>query len=625
MKLKNAPYWTLILLMLNIAMPSAAREPGQATDLRLVGIKRAGLGLGIPAPDGQVPADIMPTLPNSENQISAFPYDPISLETPSWVNGPKQYYVDSSINCDDTNNSGRGSETSPRCTLPNVAKNGSWQLEAGSQVFIKGNGATYGNQGDIVEMRLEGTAAEPVWVIGINDPSTPRWTNQPLMDYERFQSGPGGTVTHTIFHNLHFHSDTDDFRGAFESSDGGDLHEYITLRHLSCSGSGLKNIGGVESKQSRRCFRVQASENNPIRFVFLYDLDIFGLGRWVDDFDTDKDMHGLQLQGPVYYYWLMNSRVYHNQGDSIQCSNSNIFDFKHSTRPHYVYIGGNEFYENYENGYDSKGCYHVIFSENYVHDFYNAIKPANSTAITTAQDGESYLGDNFAWFVNNRLENVGDAFFYKGTEDDAFSSILGNIAVNITGNAAFPIEGRCTTNGRMISTCGDGMFAALNTIDCGQNTAAVRANRSGGSNDPAISDADKNAEISFIGNVFYDCTESPNDSTSTHGFEHSNSNWILTYSYNVDYRTFSDAIALSKFNDTEIGNLTNIDPLITNPTNDLSTGNYEIQPGSQARRLITTEPSVYSLFSDMYGLDIRKDLNGKTWKPGSVLTPGAYQ
>jgi len=153
-----------------------------------------------------------------------------------------------------------------------------------------------------------------------------------------------------------------------------------------------KILAGLNQNNRGDVSGCRLPKNNPIRFVFLYDLDIFGLGRWVDDFETDKDMHGLQLQGPVYYYWLMNSRIYHNQGDSIQCSNSNIFDFKHATRPHYVYIGGNEFYENYENGYDSKGCYHVIFSENYIHDFFNAIKPANSTAVTTAQDGESYLG-----------------------------------------------------------------------------------------------------------------------------------------------------------------------------------------------------------------------------------------
>ncbi|MFT4713611.1 MAG: hypothetical protein ACJAVI_004526 [Candidatus Azotimanducaceae bacterium] len=614
----------MFLLISNFPILANAKEPSPAVELRLSGVTRGGLGLGIPAPNGNVPADIMPTVPSSANQIAAFPYDPRTIAAPVWVDGPKQYYVDSSIACDDNNNGGRGSETSPRCTLPNVTNN-RWQLDAGSHVFIKGNGATYGNKDDIIEMKMPGTANDPIWILGVSDPSTPRWTNQPLLNYERFQSGDAGTVTHVLFDNVHFNSATDDFRGAFESVDGGGKHEYITLRHLTCTGSGLTTEGGVASDQSRRCFRFQASENNPVRFIFLFDLDIFGLGRWVDDFDTDRDMHGLQLQGPVYYYWLMNSRIFHNQGDSIQCSNSNIFDFKHATRPHYVYIGGNEFYENYENGYDSKGCYHVVFSENFVHGFFNAIKPANATAITTAQDGESYLGDNYAWFLNNKLENVGDAFFYKGTEDDAFSYILGNLAVNITGDAAFPIEGRCTTNGNQISTCGDGMYAALNTLDCGKNSGAVKANRNGGSSDPAITDAEKNADISFVGNVFFDCTDSPNDSSSPHGFENSNSNWSLTYNYNVDFRTFGGDISLSKFNDEEIGNLTNVDPILTNPSGDLTTGNYEIKTGSQARRLITTEPAVYSLFSNLYGLDIRKDLNGKVWKPGSILTPGAYQ
>ena len=58
---------------------------------------------------GRVPAAIMPTLPSSDAQIPAFPYDPINIPTPQWVDHDNQYYVDSSSpTCDDSSNAGRG-------------------------------------------------------------------------------------------------------------------------------------------------------------------------------------------------------------------------------------------------------------------------------------------------------------------------------------------------------------------------------------------------------------------------------------------------------------------------------------------------------------------------------------
>lgn len=591
----------------------------------------ATIGLGIPSPGGQVPSAIMPTLPTSGTTITAFPYDPINIATPVWADGASQYYVDSNhASCDDANNSGRGSDTLPRCTIPGIANN-DWALAAGSQVFIKGDGASYGNGANFDELRFTGTAADPVWLIGLSTESEPRWTNQPQMDYERVLSGEGGTMTHVIFHNLHWHSeDPNDHRFLIDSYAGGDPFEYITFRQSTCSGAGLTVDGGVIAETSRRCISLRADYTNPIKFVVIHDMDMFGVGRWVDDYSTSKDMHAVQIEGPVYYFWIMNSRIFHMQGDSFQCSNSNKWDFDKYSRPHYIYIGQNEFYENYENGYDSKGCYHVVFSENYVHDFYNSVKPANASGIITAQDNESHIGDAYAWFLNNRIERTGDAFAYKGTQDDAFPYVLGNIAVNLSGVSALPIEGRCyTRSSGPPSTCGNGTYMAMNTFDCGRTQGAARATRSGLSSDPLISFENENQEITFIGNIFNNCTQADNDSQrsngSPHGYESINANFILTYKYNVDYRDFSYEIQLSRYTDIQEGNLLNVNPGLTNPTNDLTTGDYRPKVGSMARRLVTVEPAAYSLFESMYGHSIRQDLDGVTWEAGAVLTPGAYQ
>ncbi|MCG8486747.1 MAG: hypothetical protein MI756_04690 [Chromatiales bacterium] len=132
--------------------------------------------------------------------------------------------------------------------------------------------------------------------------------------------------------------------------------EYFTFRSVDCSGS-----EGTHSNASHRCFSLGGSSNNILQFVVFHDIDIWGLGRWQDDRRTSTDLLGIQLQKWSRYVWVLDSRIRNVQGDSIMCGNSNWWDFDRASRPHYLYIGGSEFYENYENGYDQKGCYHVIF------------------------------------------------------------------------------------------------------------------------------------------------------------------------------------------------------------------------------------------------------------------------
>ena len=91
----------------------------------------------------------------------------------------------------------------------------------------------------------------------------------------------------------------------------------------------------------------------------------------------------------------------------------------------------------------------------------------------------------------------------------------------------------------------------------------------------------------------------------------------------MDYRITGD-LALSKFNDIEVGNRTNIDPKFVNANGHL-TGDYSLGPLSTVKRLVPVEATPYAQFRSMYGLDIREDINGKVWRSGAVLNPGAFQ
>jgi hypothetical protein len=580
--------------------------------------------LGVPDPHGTVPAAIMPALPTADDQIAAFPYNPVEMPTPQWNDGANQYWVDANAACDDSNNDGRGAPSAPRCSLPGISGR-TWSLAAGSQVFVVGNGASYGNGADINQMNFPGTPDERIWIIGVCDSSSPRWANQPKLTFGRFFTG-GGQFTHVAMENIHFYSPTDDFRGNYTAEADGNPVQYLTFRHLTCSGSGTDMGDGTESSASRRCFNFIGAPTNPLRFVVIYDTDMFGLGRWVDDFDTDVDLIGMHVQRATYYVWFLNNRAFHFQGDSIHCSNSNQWNEQMDRRPHYIYVSGSEFYENYENSWDSKGCYHTVFSENYVHDYTNSVKGANNGALIAANDAESYVGGRYEWYLNNRFQDVGNAFAYKGTQQDAYAYFLGNLVSNLLTGPAISMEGRCKTHDG-VTTCGDGMYVAQNTFDCNRQEPAVTATRSGTTSDPDVPASEQNQEMTFIGNLFFDCLDAPNADrvASPHGWETINDNHQLAYNYNVDFRDASlGPIALSAFNDEEIGNLTNVDPLLVDPTGTVS-GDYTLDDGSQARQMVIDEPTAYTLFETMYGLSIRKDLKGNTWLEGDRLNAGAYQ
>jgi hypothetical protein len=599
-----------------------AAQPGAPSNLRIGDAPRKGIYVGVPAPNGKVPAAIMPNLPTATEQIDAFPYDPINMVTPTWNDDPGQYYVDNSATCDDTNNGGRGSPLAPRCTIPGLELRFRWTLEAGDQVFIVGNGQSYTPARDATVDRVDmrGTATEPVWIIGVSNPSNPRWINQPKLDFEFLGLGDATMMTHVVFDNVHFLNP--DFRSSFvTNSDMTNRFEYFTVRHSTCSPTEDAHAAGVESTKSRRCFSFVGAIENPVRFVMLYDNDIFGRGHWPGDLNINTDIHGVQPQRATYYFWYIANRSFHLQGDSIQCSNSNQKNLIFEQRPHYIYVAGNEFYENYENAWDSKGCYHVVFSENYIHDFYNETKKANNSAIIAPNDDESYIGSNFEWYINNRIERVGNAFSYKGTSEDAFVYFMGNFGVDIEYDV-FPIESRCLNNS--VPTCADGMYAAQNTFDCGLKAAVVKATRNGSIDPNIVPIEEQNQLINFSGNIFYNCIDAANAQVpSPIGFEGINANWIVTYEYNVDYRITGD-LALSKFNDIEVGNRTNIDPKFVNANGHL-TGDYSLGPLSTVKRLVPVEATPYAQFRSMYGLDIREDINGKVWRSGAVLNPGAFQ
>lgn len=551
--------------------------------------------VGIPNPNSTVPSAIMPSLPTANAQIQAFPYDPIETPTPTWQDGENQYYVNNRNNsCADSANGGHGTPAEPLCNIPGMGAS-NWTLSAGDQVFVVGDGASYGSYNDVNAVKMDGTASRPIWIIGVGE-------TKPKFLFERFVWTRG---THVFFDNVHFYSPADNFRMKWTLATGP--IEYFTFRNVSCSGS-----EGTHSEPSRRCFSMGGSPENILRFVVFHNLDVWGLGRWQDDRKTSRDLLGFQVQKWSRYIWILNSRVRNMQGDSIMCGNSNWWDYDQPSRPHYVYIGGNELYENYENAYDQKGCYHVIFSENRVHDFFNAYKSANNTAIITEQDSEGDIGGRFTWFINNVVERAGTAFASKATTNDAHIFILGNVIRDVRSSALVFTQ-RCYQGGSAGPTCPRGLTFAQNTVDCGLAALAV-------SNPQNPNGSNQRVEVD--GNIFFNCHDGRRG--TPHAWESfSDGPLHLVYAQNAHFRSAGGNISLPL---RWIDEFESLRSSLNKDLEFVASDNiaYELQASSPAVDLVSRENSAYALFQSMYDIDIRKDISGSAWS-AMPINAGAFQ
>lgn len=540
---------------------------------------------GIPYPTDPLPAAIYPTLPTPANTINGWPYDPIATPTPVWSGDTGEYYIDGSDpGCSDASNGGFGTETNPRCTIPGLSTggNGSWTLSAGVKLFIAG-GTSYGGQNDVQDANLVGTASQPIWIIGVGaQPAT--------LLLERFFPGSSGGIRHVFMDNIRFYSADDRFRMI---TSNGDSASYFTFRNGVCEGSeGIERVS-----PSSRCFFLGGSSENISQFIMLYNNKIFGLGRWQDDYSTSRDLLGVQVNPWARYVWILNNEIYHHQGDAIMCgngANSGGWTQNGSDRPHYVFIGGNTLYETYENGFDQKGCMHMVFSDNYVHDFYNSQVGANGTAIIVEQDSESQYGGEFNFFFRNRVENAGIAFRASTTTEKGDIAVIGNYVKN--ANDVLHMLQRCynqapAQKGAPFAPCPDAFEFALNTVQCAPGGTAVD-NRQG----PPPSDHLTNLD----GNIILGCD---NDSRaggdgSPIAFESGIVSSTLNIRGNILFTsgtTLNEGLQSSRA-DVYSGNVFNQDPLLGDFDNldiSLGVGSPAIDAVQQIPRGLTRFLSLY--------------------------------
>jgi|GEM_PF-2243835 len=503
---------------------------------------------GIPYPTDALPAGIMPTLPEPGAQ-PGWPYDPIEIELPELADGANVWVV--SVDGDDgsAGNGGQGTVDAPRRSIP------LGDLGASAHVFIVGQNSEHGivdfDVGEDDSWTCTGTADAPCFIVGIDAPRIGRRLD--LIDSE-----------HVVIDSMSFVETPDE-----EQRRWGSLNirssRYVTVRNVELRGDGTNSRGG------------SGMSIDNTEFLFSYRMRIHELGSWETN-ASELDVHGWRPAYGNRYLWLIDSELYHLQADGVQCGNSNNPNPQADTS-HYVYIAGNEFYENYENAVDNKNSYHVIISSNDIHDHYATEgMGANNTAMILSNNSEGpWTG--YHWAINNHVYDSGLAIRDSGSEDDELNYAVGNIVHDVT--VAFQQQNNAQSR----------EFWVVHN---------------------SVSGADRN----------YDVFQPGNGSTT-----------VVEGNIFVggELDTMSDIQSILRNNilfgvqvdgawDVEEGNLDQ-DPLFT----DAAGGDLSLAAGSPAIDAVASESEVFATFESLYGLDIREDAAGAERPAGGAWDMGALE
>jgi hypothetical protein len=544
---------------------------------------------GIPYPTDNVPGAIMPVLPAGAD-TPGWPYDPCTIPKPIFTGTGNQYYVDT-INGNNVTagNGGRGSVEFPRQTVPGLSGE-KWTFDEGMQVFITGNSTLWGAQTARV-ISVDGTANKPCWIVGVG-PGQPNFGGDKF-----FINGQ-----HLIIDNVRFVASDGKTRIKVGGGTGNSSSmDYFTLRNSTMQGIGTPGSGG------NAVLGGNGSITDSSSFVMLYRNKISNFGQWDRPDANGVDRHGIQPTSYTSHWWIIENEIFHMEGDSIQVNTSSSNNGIYASRPHYIYIAGNEMYENYEQSVDNKNCFHVIISENKIYNLRNQYKPSNSVAFILTNDGEGWLS-GYQWGIYNSINEVGTGFKIAATASSILdftvsppaqvagerTYVVGNVITNSSGGIALDArsgspDGTDSPNRTWV----DEVWVVDNSIHVsGWGISQTRISQGAG----------EFATYTMSGNLIWRESEGNDITMSNNGSSLNTINVWKNLGYSpagaVTFTSVGDAY------DSKLGNLESTDPQLLDVPD-----NMRLSAGSPAIDANQESP-VYRLFEKMYGIGISPAIAG---------------
>jgi len=142
---------------------------------------------------------------------------------------------------------------------------------------------------------------------------------------------------------------------------------------------------------------------------------------------TADDCHGVNVGSGIERIWILDNHIHHNSGDAVQGSH------RAKIAPRYVYIGGNLFHEDRENGVDLKTIRDVVVSQNTLYGYRRSATSSGDAVVvgSNGYDPEMGFGPDNVWILFNRIKQSRTGIRVEGVRN---GRIIGNFIHDIAGS-----------------------------------------------------------------------------------------------------------------------------------------------------------------------------------------------
>ncbi len=291
---------------------------------------------------------------------------------PNWPGGVTTgcYYIDVNHgSCTDSNI--YGFPNSPRCSIPdNLTLTG-----AATGGYLEIHAGTYTNN-NTYNITADGTTDYAVWIVG---------KGSPVLRSSSDNSALAISGSYIIIDGI-----------SFDRNEQGLTFDYPAT-HCCYRNSTVIGEGTLATNGSQIGIAGNNSSQH-INHIVIYNITMYNIGDYTTA--STADTHGIKIRNDADYIWILDSDIYKTQGDSVQTGEATLSgqDF-----PTFIFIGGNTFYENKENGIDVKSGSDMIFSGNLIYNHANDYGDDAGEGIVIHDDPPP----DFIWNINNTLFNNG--------------------------------------------------------------------------------------------------------------------------------------------------------------------------------------------------------------------------
>lgn len=322
----------------------------------------------------------------------------------------------------------------------------------------------------------------------------------------------------------------------------------------------------------------------------------------------ENDFEGVQCTTHSHHIWILDNHAHGNAGDFFQVCSSNYWDPISDTFARYIYVGRNVSHAQGEGGIAMKSVRDMIVSENALYDC--TIPPWNGGEGIPINVSTDYNHEN-VWILNNVVFDC-----------------LGGIKA----------RGDCTILGNIIFDCTSGIISYNSWDDTHQmyhdwhvtilNNTIATTNKClsfGSSGDHITTD--------LIGNILTNTTSddlicilsatAAGNSTMDYNLLYSSAGSARISWGKGGYSAYEDLSTFQKRTGQGSHAIESDPKFISADAN-----NFHLQATSSAIDAGTSAgvvQEVYDRFQQVYGIDIRKDMEERARSQGSAWDIGAYE